>query len=160
VDQEHDISSATVSDVAVPDRLPLLDRGSHMPHRSKVCAMEAASWLAGEEWSDHPRSVHRVIAQAARVANDCLTDTERQALWPLVLASIGTGTGWRPVLWWRLARHEMQMQRSYQGDPKRVWEEVLKEHSRLTGHRARPVPASRVGALEEELGRAESTVIA
>jgi hypothetical protein len=120
--------------------------------------MEAASWLSGEEWSDHPQSVHRVIAQAARVANDVLTDTERQSLWPLVLASIGTGTPWNPLLWWRLARYEMQMQREHQGDPRRVWEEVLKEHSRLTGHRPRPVPKERIALLEEHLQTAEGPV--
>jgi hypothetical protein len=53
--------------------------------------MEAASWLAGEPWSDHPKAVHRRIAAIARATNDALDDERRQSLWPLVLRSVGTG---------------------------------------------------------------------
>ncbi len=44
--------------------------------------MEAASWLAGEPWTDHPRSVHPVIAGVARAADDSVSDAERTGLWP------------------------------------------------------------------------------
>lgn len=131
----------------VPDRLPKLDKGRHTPQRSQVCAMEAAAWLSGEEWSDHPRSVHRVIAQAARSANDRVNDAERQELWPLVLASIGTGAPWRPILWYRLARHQLMLQRAHPGDPRLVWQELIREHARLTGHERRPIPDDRIEDL-------------
>lgn len=140
----------------VPDRLPMLDKGGHMPYRSQACAMEAAAWLAGEKWSDHPRSVHRVIAQAARVTNDTMNDNERQELWSLVLASIGTGAPWRPLLWYRLARHQLMMQRKYPGNPRKVWEELLKEHARVTGHQHRPIPDSRIESLAAHLSAGEA----
>lgn len=119
--------------LALPDWLPTLDKGKHVPHRSQLCAMEAAAWLAGEEWSDHPRSVHPVIAQIARLANDTMTDEDRQSLWPLVLASIGTSAPRRPVLWYRLMHYGLMMQRKYPGNSRKVWEELLKEHAFLTG---------------------------
>jgi hypothetical protein len=74
----------------IPDRLPTLDRLSHPPNDRKACAMEAASWLAGEEWSDHPRSVHPVVAAIARGVNDRMSDAGRARLWPLVLRSLAT----------------------------------------------------------------------
>ena len=135
----------------VPDWLPRLDKGRHVPHCSQVCAMEAAAWLAGEKWSDHPRSVHRVIAQAARVANDTVDDNDRQELWPLVLASVGTGAPWRPLLWYRLARHQLMMQRRYPGNPRKVWEELLREHARVTGRKSGSVSDRRIESLAAHL---------
>jgi len=73
----------------VPDRLLRLDKGSHRASSGRACAMEAASWLAGESWSDHPRSVHGVIAEVARRVNDEVGDAERQQLWPLILGLVG-----------------------------------------------------------------------
>jgi hypothetical protein len=131
--------------LVLPDWLPTLDKGNHEPHYPQLCAMEAAAWLAGEEWSDHPRSVHPVIAQAARRANDTLADDERQDLWPLVLASIGTRAPWRPILWYRLMHHGLVMQLMYPDDPRKVWEELLKEHAYLT--RRAPVNPRRVLAM-------------
>jgi hypothetical protein len=141
----------------VPDWLPKLDKGRHAPHRSQVCAMEAAAWLAGEEWSDHPRSVHRVIAQAARVTNDTMSDDERQELWPLVLASVGTGAPWRPLLLYRLARHQLRLQRKYPGNPRKVWEELLKEHARVTGPQHRSTSGRRIGSLAAHLRAGEAS---
>ncbi|MGH9918806.1 MAG: hypothetical protein ACRD6W_08070, partial [Nitrososphaerales archaeon] len=60
------------------------------PEGSEMCAMEAAAWLAGEPWSDHPRSVHRLVAAVAHAANDRLDDETRQSCWPLIISSIGT----------------------------------------------------------------------
>jgi hypothetical protein len=60
----------SLSDLDLPDRLPQLERGSHRPGSGKACVMEAASWLADEPWSDHPRSVHRAIAQVAIRVNE------------------------------------------------------------------------------------------
>ncbi len=124
----------------MPDRLLRLDRGSHRPRSGGACAMEAASWLAGERWSDHPRSVHRVIAGVARWVNDEVDDAERQQLWPLILASLGTARPRRFVLAHRLRRCAWEARASSRGEgPRRVWECVLAEHACLTGHRPAPM---------------------
>ncbi len=84
--------------------VPFIDWGTHQPSDGKACVMEAASWLAGEEWSDHPRSVHPVIARVARSVNDSLGVAERQRLWHLLLLSLDTARPYRPLLNWRLER--------------------------------------------------------
>ncbi len=65
--------------------------------------MEAATWLAGEPWSDHPRSVHPVVVQVARAVNDGVCDEERQTLWPLIVVSLDTARPRHPVLSLRLS---------------------------------------------------------
>ena len=52
--------------------------------------MEAASVLAGERWSDHPRCAHPVLAAAARSVNDLTSPPELHRLAPLVPLVIGT----------------------------------------------------------------------
>lgn len=52
--------------------------------------MEYISFLAGEEWTDHPACVHPHIATAARGINDALDDDERQRLLPLLPRLMGT----------------------------------------------------------------------
>jgi hypothetical protein len=54
--------------------------------------MELASALAGETWSDHPASVHPVLAAVARVVNDWVSEQDRASLEQLVPAMIGTAT--------------------------------------------------------------------
>jgi hypothetical protein len=54
--------------------------------------MELASVLAGERWSDHPASVHPVLAAVARVVNDRVSEQDRARLEQLVPAMIGTAT--------------------------------------------------------------------
>ncbi len=143
-----------VTDFQVPDRLLRLDRGSHRPDSGRACAMEAASWLAGEKWSDHPRSVHRVIAGVARWVNDELGDAERQQLWPLIIASLDTARSRSPWLAHRLRRCAWKARASSRGEnPRQVWEAVLAEHARLTGHEPRPVPAARFESLAAHLRR-------
>ncbi len=65
--------------------------------------------------------------------------------------SIGTGAPWRPLLWYRLAHHQLMMQRKYPGNPKKVWEELLREHDRVTGRRRGSVASSRLESLAEHL---------
>jgi hypothetical protein len=58
--------------------------------------MEWASLLAGEQWSDHPRCTHPLLAHLARMVNDAVGDPARQRLVPLVPDVIGlTGPGAR-----------------------------------------------------------------
>jgi hypothetical protein len=51
--------------------------------------MAAASWLAGEPWSDHPRCTHPSLAAIARLVNDACTQTGRDRLLHLVPDLIG-----------------------------------------------------------------------
>ena len=95
----------------IPGRLLVLERGGHASTDDGACAMEAASWLAGEPWTDHPKSVHPRVAAIARATNDALDDLRRQSLWPLILRSVGTGGrrwNWpwhrRLLLDWRLRK--------------------------------------------------------
>jgi hypothetical protein len=139
---------------SVPDRLPILTRGGHSPNEQQACAMEAASWLAGEHWSAHPHSVHPVIASIARQANDELDDEQRQALWPLVLASLGTARRFRFRLYGqlrRVARNELRARRTAPRELREVWAILLEEHVRLTGHQSVGVPRSRVTTLSDHL---------
>jgi hypothetical protein len=52
--------------------------------------MELASTLAGESFSDHPRSVSPVVAAFTRAYNDCLDDIRRQDLLRCAADSVGT----------------------------------------------------------------------
>jgi len=113
----------------VPDRLLYLDRGKHEPNSEQGCVMEAASWLAGEPWSDHPRSVHPVIASVARRVNDEIDDDERQSLWPLVAASLGTARRGRVRLHWRLER----ARRHAPEHGCELWASLLALHAELSG---------------------------
>jgi len=81
-----------------PDRAALLDtvtlaHGAHEPDSGQMCAMEAAAYIAGESWSDHPHCVSPVIAALLRSWNDALPDETRTTLLrPLLPLAIGTRT--------------------------------------------------------------------
>jgi hypothetical protein len=87
--------------------------------------MELASMLAGERFSDHPRSVCPVIAGFLRAYNDSVGDEMRQALYEIAAKVVGSRTssmterararrlgewilqlraakGWRRLVRWRL----------------------------------------------------------
>ena len=68
-----------------------LKRGGHNPD-STFCVMEAAAYVAGEPWSDHPQCVDRVIADVLISKNDSLpSDAERNRLLrPLIPRIVGT----------------------------------------------------------------------
>lgn len=100
--------------------------------------MEAASWLAGEPWSDRPRSVHPAIAAVARWVNDNVDDNRRQNLWPLILASVGTAARHRPLTWWRLHAAAIKARHSARSDPPQAWRQVLDRYQKIAAPR-RPV---------------------
>jgi hypothetical protein len=52
--------------------------------------MELASMLAGEVFSDHPRSVCPVLGALLRAYNDHIDDDTRQTLYPLASLVVGT----------------------------------------------------------------------
>lgn len=75
--------------LTLPDGLPVLSRGRHRSPRRGACFMEFASVLAGEQWSDHPSCTHPLLGQLARHVNDCISDTGRQQLVPLIPSVVG-----------------------------------------------------------------------
>ena len=70
-----------------------LQPGAHFGPEGGVCVMELASMLAGEPFTDHPRSVSKPLAAFLRGYNDALDDTYRQTLKPYASACVGTAAG-------------------------------------------------------------------
>ena len=67
-----------------------LSRGKHASPEEGACVMELASMLAGEPFSDHPRSVCPVVAAVLRRYNDALDDRRRQDLYAYAAKVVGT----------------------------------------------------------------------
>ena len=67
-----------------------LSRGSHLSPEEGACVMELASMIAGEPFSDRPRSVCRIIAALLRGYNDVTPDRRRQDLYRCAGDVIGT----------------------------------------------------------------------
>ena len=68
-----------------------LKAGKHDRRRDGACALEAAAYLAGEKWSDHPECVCPTIAAFGRSWNDALSaDDRNRLLKPLIPKMIGT----------------------------------------------------------------------
>ena len=67
-----------------------LGKGRHASPEHGVCVMELASMLAGEPFSDRPRSVSPAIAAFLRAYNDLLDDRSRQRLYELAADVVGT----------------------------------------------------------------------
>jgi hypothetical protein len=57
------------------------------------CVMEAAAWIAGEEWTDQPECVSPIIGAFMRRWNDDMDDEGRQRLKPLLPLLLDTTTG-------------------------------------------------------------------
>lgn len=74
---------------SAPEVMPILSRGKHRTSRKGACFMEMASVLAGEKWSDHPRCTHPLLAELARLVNDCTCDEERHRLAMLIPSVVG-----------------------------------------------------------------------
>jgi hypothetical protein len=72
-----------------------LSRGRHSSPEHGACVMELASMLAGESFSDHPRSVSRPLASFLRGYNDLLDDSRRTDLYRFASHTVGTvGPSW------------------------------------------------------------------
>jgi hypothetical protein len=69
-----------------------LSRGRHSSPEHGACVMELASMLAGEGFSDHPRSVSRPIASFLRGYNDLLDDARRADLYRYAALTVGTAS--------------------------------------------------------------------
>lgn len=79
------------------NRLPVLSRGWHRNASNGCCLMELASLIAGEMWSDRPRSVNPVLGCVARCVNDWSSPKGRRALLPYVVPLLGTADIPEPV---------------------------------------------------------------
>lgn len=75
--------------MTAPTALPTLSHGAHPHADAGACLLEYCSILAGETFSDHPATVHPVLATAGRLVNDNITDPS--TLLPLAARLIGTG---------------------------------------------------------------------
>src|SRR6201994_5136209 len=80
-----------------------LSRGRHSSPEHGACVMELASMLAGEGFTDHPRSVSRPIASFLRGYNDLLDDRRRSDLYRYAAQTVGSAAP-RPVEEARVAR--------------------------------------------------------
>jgi hypothetical protein len=67
-----------------------LAKGKHQSAEQGACVMELASMLAGEPFTDHPRSVSAPIASFLRPYNDMLDDRRRQDLYRYASRVVGT----------------------------------------------------------------------
>jgi len=67
-----------------------LSRGRHSSPEHGACVMELASMLAGEGFTDHPRSVSRPIASFLRGYNDLVDDGRREDLYGYAAQAVGT----------------------------------------------------------------------
>jgi hypothetical protein len=70
-----------------------LTAGRHHAPQDGACAMELASMLAGEPFSDAPKAVCPVVGAFVRGYNDHLPCHERQDLYGLIADLVGTGHG-------------------------------------------------------------------
>jgi hypothetical protein len=70
-----------------------LGPGRHTGPGPVVCAMELASMLAGERFSDHPRSVCPIIAALIRTYNDVIGKSRRRDLYRYASDCVGSRGG-------------------------------------------------------------------
>jgi hypothetical protein len=67
-----------------------LARGKHSSPDHGACVMELVSMLAGESFTDRPRSACPVIAAFLRSYNDAVDDRRRQDLYAVAAEVVGT----------------------------------------------------------------------
>jgi hypothetical protein len=67
-----------------------LRRGKHTSPARGACVIELASMLAGEPFSDHPRTVCPVLAGFLRSYNDLLPERDVDELYPYATLVVGT----------------------------------------------------------------------
>lgn len=72
-----------------------LSKGRHSSPDHGACVMELASMLAGEPFTDHPRSVSRSLATFLRSYNDIVDDDRRQDLYRYAAEVVGTAADQR-----------------------------------------------------------------
>src|SRR5215210_679431 len=78
---------------ATPYQVVRLARGRHASPAAGVCAMELASMLAHEPFSDRSPSISPTIGAFLRTYNDGLDDERRQDLYAVAAAVVGSARG-------------------------------------------------------------------
>jgi hypothetical protein len=132
----------------------VLGRGKHTSPDHGACVMELASMLAGEPFSDHPRTVSPAIGSFLRNLNDVLDDERRQSLYAYAACCVGTAD--TPEIELARAEHlirwgdERWRNRARQSFADRFRRRAARERRRVA-----PVPAARyaiaaLGAITDE----------
>jgi hypothetical protein len=131
-----------------------LARGRHITPDAGVCVMELSSMLAGEPFSDRPRSVSPVIAGFLRAYNDLIDDRRRQDLFACAADVIGTA-GPRAIEEARAVRLQSWGQQ-LRND--RWWRRILPErlqkarqHPALRPHQSGPFAVHSIFRLTDEV---------
>jgi hypothetical protein len=131
-----------------------LARGRHVSPEAGVCVMELASMLAGETFTDRPRSVSPAIAGFLRSYNDLIDDDRRQDLFACAAEVVGTA-GDPELEAARAARLQAWGQELRAG---RWWRRLLPERLRaqrrpgaLRPHQAGPYAVHSINRLTGEL---------
>ncbi len=75
---------------AVSHQTIKLGKGKHGSPEEGACVMELASMLAGERFTDHPRSVCPAIGSFLRAYNDSIDDRRRQDLYAYAASVVGS----------------------------------------------------------------------
>lgn len=78
--------------IEIPEFMPVLSHGSHKTPAEGACVMEYVSFLAGEDWTDAPECADIVLTAVAQVANDNLTDSNRQQMLPYLPILLNSAT--------------------------------------------------------------------
>jgi hypothetical protein len=89
-----------------------LARGAHAEPRDGVCTAELASMLAGERFTDRPRTACPAVTAFVRGYNDGLDDAHRQDLYAVAAMLVGSAGGaesvhehmWRCIMFARELR--------------------------------------------------------
>src|SRR4051812_31674687 len=79
--------------MTVSHQVARLARGRHASPETGVCAMELASMLAHEPFSDRAPSISPTIGAFLRTYNDGLDDEPRQDLYAVAAAVVGSARG-------------------------------------------------------------------
>ncbi len=74
----------------IPDYIPVLGHGAHNDPSKGACVMEMVSFISGEKWTDHPRTVNSTLAEVARNTNDFVSDDNRSIIANMIPRFIGT----------------------------------------------------------------------
>src|SRR5689334_7818625 len=78
---------------AAPYQVVRLARGRHASPSAGVCAMELASMIAHERFSDRSPSISPTIGAFVRAYNDGLGDDRRQDLYAVAALIVGSARG-------------------------------------------------------------------
>jgi hypothetical protein len=69
-----------------------LSRGRHVAPEHGVCTVELASMLAGDRFSDSPRTACAAVAAFVRGYNDAIDDNRRQDLFAIAALLVGSSS--------------------------------------------------------------------